>query len=273
MSEDAGDIEYQILDPERDADGDLVPNRRASWACPHPARATSSSTLRERGTTPKTARSSVSSTCSGSSTRPTSTPMAASVHPDLGFRPGGREACLRGARRLHHRSPGSESRASRLPLQPLRAHLHRPAHELHETREEALGHLMGRFATREDEVDDLFRLGVFVDLYRVVRQALRAGVECYSIKRLETAGRLRARIDLEDATRTSSLSSLRSTRAEPARTSAAQIVVAGYNEDDCRATLALRDWLEARRIDLAATLGEPTSPPVAPGEGARPRGS
>jgi hypothetical protein len=29
---------------------------------------------------------------------------------------------------------------------------------------------MGRFATREDEVDDLFRLGVFADLYWVVRQ-------------------------------------------------------------------------------------------------------
>jgi len=36
---------------------------------------------------------------------------------------------------------------------------------------------MGRFATREDEVDDLFRLGVFTDLYRVVRQGVRAGVE------------------------------------------------------------------------------------------------
>ena len=56
---------------------------------------------------------------------------------------------------------------------------------LHETREEAVGRLMGRFATHEDEVDDLFRLGVFVDLYRVVRQGLRAGVESYSIKRLE----------------------------------------------------------------------------------------
>src|SRR5256886_2277829 len=57
--------------------------------------------------------------------------------------------------------------------------------ELHGTRQEAVGALMGRFATREDEVDDLFRLGVFTDLYRVVRQGVRAGVESYSIKRLE----------------------------------------------------------------------------------------
>jgi hypothetical protein len=51
--------------------------------------------------------------------------------------------------------------------------------ELHGTRQEAVGALMGRFATREDEVDDLFRLGVFVDLYRVVRQGVRAGVELF----------------------------------------------------------------------------------------------
>jgi predicted RecB family nuclease len=44
--------------------------------------------------------------------------------------------------------------------------------ELHGTRQEAVGRLMGRFATREDEVDDLFWLGMFVDLYRVVRQGV-----------------------------------------------------------------------------------------------------
>ena len=57
--------------------------------------------------------------------------------------------------------------------------------ELHGTRQEAVGRLMGRFATREDEVDDLFRRGVFVDLYRVVRQGIRASMESYPIKRLE----------------------------------------------------------------------------------------
>ena len=59
---------------------------------------------------------------------------------------------------------------------------------------------MGRFATREDEVDDLFRLGVFVDLYRVVRQGLRAGVESYSIKRLEPLCGYERQVDLRDAT-------------------------------------------------------------------------
>jgi len=34
--------------------------------------------------------------------------------------------------------------------------------ELHETRQEAVGRLMGRYATREDEVDELFRFGRIV---------------------------------------------------------------------------------------------------------------
>ena len=43
--------------------------------------------------------------------------------------------------------------------------------------------------------------------------------------------------------------------------------MAGYNEDDCRATLALRDWLEERRAELAGgglagRLGEELPRPV-----------
>jgi uncharacterized protein len=128
--------------------------------------------------------------------------------------------------------------------------------ELHETRQEAVGRLMGRFATREDEVDDLLRLGVFVDLYRVVRQALRAGVESYSIKRLEPLCGYQRRVDLRDAT--ASLVEFEAALEDgtAAADAGRQLVVAGYNEDDCRATLALRDWLEERRPELAARLGE-----------------
>jgi predicted RecB family nuclease len=127
--------------------------------------------------------------------------------------------------------------------------------ELHETRQEAVGRLMGRFATREDEVDELFRLGVFVDLYRVVRQGLQAGVESYSIKRLEPLCGYSRVVGLRDATE-----ALVSFEAALDDSSAGgevvlQGVVAGYNEDDCRATLALRDWLESLRPQLAAQLG------------------
>ena len=49
----------------------------------------------------------------------------------------------------------------------------------------ALKRLMGRYATREEELDLLLRGKRFVDLFAVVRQGLRASVESYSIKRLE----------------------------------------------------------------------------------------
>ena len=44
---------------------------------------------------------------------------------------------------------------------------------------------MGRYATREEEIDRMLRAELFVDLLQVVRHGLRASVESYSIKRLE----------------------------------------------------------------------------------------
>jgi uncharacterized protein len=49
----------------------------------------------------------------------------------------------------------------------------------------ALERLMQLHGTREDEVDDLFRGEVLVDLYNVVRQALRISVGSYSLKKVE----------------------------------------------------------------------------------------
>jgi len=127
--------------------------------------------------------------------------------------------------------------------------------ELHETRTEAVGRLMGRFATREDEVDALFRLGVFVDLYRVVRQGVRAGVESYSIKRLEVLCGYRRQVALEEATEHLIRFEAALDEGSGSTDTTSQRVVAGYNEDDCRATLALRDWLEERREELAERFG------------------
>jgi predicted RecB family nuclease len=49
----------------------------------------------------------------------------------------------------------------------------------------ALKRVMGRYASRENELDRMLRSKLFVDLYGVVRHSLRASVESYSIKRLE----------------------------------------------------------------------------------------
>src|SRR5690606_37844173 len=63
----------------------------------------------------------------------------------------------------------------------------------------ALKRLMGRYAAREDQIDRLLRAGVFVDLYSIVKQAIRAGVESYSIKRLEPLYDFVRPVDLKDA--------------------------------------------------------------------------
>ncbi len=144
--------------------------------------------------------------------------------------------------------------------------------ELHETRQEAVGRLMGRFATREDEVDGLFRLGVFVDLYRVVRQGIRAGVESYSIKRLEPLCGYTRQMDLGQATRNliAFEAALEDGGAEAA--SEQRQIIAAYNEDDCRSALALRDWLEERR-GTGHAAGRGPSAPRCRGGGAFHRGS
>ena len=49
----------------------------------------------------------------------------------------------------------------------------------------AFKRLMGKYVTRENEMDELLRGGRFVDLYAVVKQGLLAGIERYSIKNLE----------------------------------------------------------------------------------------
>src|SRR6202035_5824994 len=49
----------------------------------------------------------------------------------------------------------------------------------------AVRRLSTRHDTRQNEVDDLLRNSVFVDLYQVVRQSLRIGEGSYSIKQVE----------------------------------------------------------------------------------------
>jgi uncharacterized protein len=62
-----------------------------------------------------------------------------------------------------------------------------------------LKRLMGRYATREAEVDRMLRAERFVDLHAVVKHALRASVERYSIKDLEPFYGFERRLDLANA--------------------------------------------------------------------------
>ncbi len=65
----------------------------------------------------------------------------------------------------------------------------------------AFKRLMGRYATREEELDTLLRAERFVDLYGVVRQGLLAGIERYSIKNLEVFYAFVRAVALADASR------------------------------------------------------------------------
>jgi predicted RecB family nuclease len=109
----------------------------------------------------------------------------------------------------------------------------------------ALTQLMGLYATREDAVDELLRRLVFVNLHTVVRQGLRAGVPGYSLKDVEALPGFRRAAPVQSGTR----AVLEYERWMQTREAGALAAIAAYNEDDCRATLALRDWLLARRPD------------------------
>lgn len=115
----------------------------------------------------------------------------------------------------------------------------------------AIKRLMGRHATREEEVDRLLRGERFVDLYAVVRQSLRASVEKYSIKDLERFFGYERDVDLRAATR--NMQVLEYALEFNAPESIPQEVldaVEGYNRDDCLSTLKLRNWLEALRAGM-----------------------
>jgi uncharacterized protein len=115
----------------------------------------------------------------------------------------------------------------------------------------ALKRLMGRYATRENEIDRMLRAGLFVDLYAVVRHGIRASVESYSIKKLEPLYGFARAVPLPDANEAliSVQACLELDDAENI-TDEARTIVQGYNRDDCLSTWELRDWLEALRSEL-----------------------
>lgn len=127
----------------------------------------------------------------------------------------------------------------------------------------ALKRLMSRYGTREAEVDDLLRHGVFVDLYRVVRQGLRVGVESYSIKKLEPLYGFVREAELRDAgAARAEMDTWLELGAVGPLDADVREKVRVYNLDDCRSAWKLRDWLEGRRDDLATQEGRAVPRPT-----------
>ena len=245
-SEDDGVVRYETLDPERDADGALIANR-GLLALPEPAAGDLFFDIEGARYYSEDTREFGLQYLFG---------IAEEAEADEAGQPRYTQIWAfdrHGEKRAFERLIDfiTERRARHPGLHVYHYNHYEPTSvdhltELHGTRQEAVGTLMGRFATREDEVDDLFRLGVFVDLYRVVRQGVRAGVENYSIKRLEPLCGYSRQVDLGEATVNLIAFEAALEDGTGAGDGDRQRVVAGYNEDDCRATLALRDWLEER---------------------------
>jgi uncharacterized protein len=134
----------------------------------------------------------------------------------------------------------------------------------------ALKRLMGRHATRADEIDRLLRAERFVDLLGVVKQSLRASVEDYSIKRIEPLFGYERVQPLFEAGASLRLIQRSLELGAPIDTTDADAKVAEtYNRDDCLATLALRDWLERVRADVVAGGAAIARPDAAAGRSER----
>jgi predicted RecB family nuclease len=126
-----------------------------------------------------------------------------------------------------------------------------------------LKRLMGRYATREDEVDRILRASLLIDLHSVVKRAMRASVEQYSLKSLEPFHEFKRTIPLNEAATAMRIMqhALELARFEGIADTIRSKVLA-YNEDDCWSTRSLRNWLERLRgveVKSGAVFSRPIS--------------
>ncbi|RPE73841.1 MULTISPECIES: bifunctional RecB family nuclease/DEAD/DEAH box helicase [unclassified Frondihabitans] len=119
--------------------------------------------------------------------------------------------------------------------------------------------LAARHGVGEDEVDELLRQNVLVDLYPIVRQALVVGSRSYSIKKLEPLYMPTTRTGYDVANAVDSIAAyanaidvVRSGDVDEGQRLLDQ--VGDYNRYDCVSTRRLRDWLLTLRGDVHETV-------------------
>lgn len=112
----------------------------------------------------------------------------------------------------------------------------------------ALLRLAGEYGVGEEEVDDMLRDSILVDLYPLVRSSIRVGTTSYSLKYLEP-------LYMGDELRTGDVTTASDSIVMYARycglldqgnaVEAAAVLadIENYNHYDCRSTRKLRDWL------------------------------
>jgi len=119
--------------------------------------------------------------------------------------------------------------------------------------------LSTRYATHEEQVDELLRAGVFVDLMGAVRAGIRASVEGYSIKNLEPLYGFERKIDLRKAG--DSIVEFERYLEQGGTDRSILDQIEAYNRDDCESAHDLRDWLERLRLDAEREFGLPIPRP------------
>ena len=122
---------------------------------------------------------------------------------------------------------------------------------------------MGKYATREAEVDDLLRHGVFVDLYAVVRQGFVIGTPSYSLKEVEHLYLPAREGDVVSAGGSVVEYQRWMDRGESRRWEESPILkgIRDYNQVDCESTWGLRSWLlDRQRESGIAYVPNPSHP-------------
>jgi len=115
------------------------------------------------------------------------------------------------------------------------AHIYHYAHY----EETALKKLMSLHGTREYQVDELLRNHKLIDLYKVVREGLRISEPSYSIKKLENFYMKKRQADVVSAVE----SIVFYEKWKLTQDQAVLESIRNYNEDDCRSTCLLHEWI------------------------------
>ena len=108
-----------------------------------------------------------------------------------------------------------------------------------------LKRLMSRYASREEEVDQLLRHGVFVDLYQLVKQGVWIGEPRYSIKNVEHIYRGKRNTDVASGSESVVFYNawLEDRDGDTWQDSKILKDIRDYNIDDCESTYQLTEWL------------------------------
>ena len=107
----------------------------------------------------------------------------------------------------------------------------------------AIKRLMTSHGVRESAVDQLLRENRLVDLYKVVREGIRVSKDSYSIKAIEAFYSEKRASDVKKATDSIVVYEQWRESKDPELLES----IRQYNEEDCRSTWQLRDWLLSLR--------------------------